>query len=91
MPEKHMECRLRLVKYMEAHPDDFSPFMEDDEKWDDYVPRMKTEREWGGQLEIVAASRLFQVRCCVVWCLGLTMDWVQAIAIGVGGDGRCPI
>lgn len=57
-----MECRRKIVEYMEAHPDHYSPFVEDDEPWDDYVPRMKREREWGGQLEIVAASRLFQVR-----------------------------
>lgn len=57
-----MECRQRLMDFIEAHPDDYSPFMEDDEAWADYIPRMKREREWGGQLEIVAASRLFQVR-----------------------------
>lgn len=64
-PEDHMRCRRKVVEYMEANPDDFAPFMEDDETWDDYVPRMKREREWGGHQEIVAASRLFKV--CERW------------------------
>lgn len=50
------------MEFIESHADDFRHFMEEDETWDDYVPRMKNEREWGGQHEIVAASRLFKVR-----------------------------
>lgn len=67
------------MEFMEANPDQYSPFVEDDEPWADYVPRMKREREWGGQLEIVAASRLFQVRCVDV--CGVARDGLGASGI----------
>ena len=77
-----MECRRKVMEFMEANPDDYLPFVEDDEPWADYVPRMKREREWGGQLEIVAASRLFQVRF-----VDVCVDVCGAARDGLGASG----
>ena len=63
--EDHGDIRQRILDFMEANEADFSPFVEDDETWADYVPRMRNEGEWGGQQELVAASRLFQVNIVI--------------------------
>ena len=36
----HISLRERTVAHMRANPDDFSPFVEDDETFDDYLERM---------------------------------------------------
>lgn len=64
-PKDHGEIRQLIVDFMEAQEDDFAPFVEDDEKWVDYVPRMRNEGEWGGQQEICAASRCFRVNVVI--------------------------
>lgn len=53
------------MKYVETNREDFEPFMEEDEKFDDYIFRMKREKEWGGYHELYAFSRLFQYNVCV--------------------------
>ena len=40
------------MMFMEQNRDDFEPFIEDDEKFDDYLNRMSWDKEWGGNLEI---------------------------------------
>lgn len=40
--------------------------MEDDEKFDDYLERMRGDAEWGGNQELVAASRLFKVTAWLI-------------------------
>lgn len=64
-PQDHGEIREHIVDFMEEHEDDFAPFVEDDEKWVDYVPRMRNEGEWGGQQEICAASRCFRINVVI--------------------------
>lgn len=49
------------MNFVEEHRDDFEPFMEEDEKFDDYMTRMRQERQWGGHHELYAASRLLKV------------------------------
>lgn len=57
--------RQHIVDFMEEHEEDFAPFVEDDEKWSDYVPRMRSEGQWGGQQEICAASRCFRINVVI--------------------------
>jgi OTU domain-containing protein 3 len=64
-PQDHGEIRQHIVDFMEEHEDEFAPFVEDDEKWVDYIPRMRTEGEWGGQQEICAASRCFRINVVI--------------------------
>jgi len=46
---------------IEAHADDYRWFVEEDEKFDDYVDRLRCDGEWGGQIELMACSRIFNV------------------------------
>ena len=36
----HRTLRARTVAHMQTYPDDFSPFIEDDEKFEGYLDRM---------------------------------------------------
>ncbi|KAG6622967.1 OTU domain-containing protein 3 [Phytophthora cinnamomi] len=58
---RHEEIRGKIVDYLEQHRDDFEPFMEDEEKFDRYCERMREDGTWGGNQELYAAARLFQV------------------------------
>ena len=54
-------CRKDIVKYITSNKDYFELFMEDDEKFDDYIDRMIQSGEWGGNHEIYAATQIYQV------------------------------
>jgi OTU-like cysteine protease len=56
---RHAEFRHSIVEYMCANRDNFEPFIEDDVPFDRYVSRMSKNCEWGGNLEIQAASMRF--------------------------------
>ena len=57
----HHRCRQEVMGYIEREKEHFSLFMEDDEAFEDYVGRLKTNGEWGGNQEIFAAARLYKV------------------------------
>ncbi|GLE11460.1 hypothetical protein PINS_up023892 [Pythium insidiosum] len=57
--QQHDEIRKRVVDYIESKRDDFEPFMEDEEKFENYCRRMREDGTWGGNQEIYAAARLF--------------------------------
>ncbi len=42
---------------MREQPEQYSPFIEDDEPWERYLARMKKDGTWAGHVEVVAASR----------------------------------
>ncbi|KAF9882319.1 OTU-like cysteine protease [Colletotrichum karsti] len=56
--------RRRAAEWMEAHPDDFAPFLE--EGLEGYVGKIRDTAEWGGQLELVALSGVYGVEIRVV-------------------------
>ncbi|KAH7461402.1 hypothetical protein PRNP1_001567 [Phytophthora ramorum] len=58
---RHEDIREKIVTYLEQHRDDFEPFMEDEEKFETYCERMREDGTWGGNQELYAAARLFQV------------------------------
>mmetsp|Transcript_23366 Transcript_23366/g.59917 ORF Transcript_23366/g.59917 Transcript_23366/m.59917 type:complete len:391 (-) Transcript_23366:303-1475(-) len=58
--ETHMELRARAVAYMRQRPDDFQPFIEDDEAFGDYLERMAQDGQWAGHLELQALSLLLR-------------------------------
>ena len=45
----HRKYRCDAIEYMEANQEDFIPFMEDDEKIDQYLANMMRDSIWGGQ------------------------------------------
>lgn len=64
----HEEVRSDVCDYMEEYKDDFKHFLVHDEEDDDedaadfetYVRNMRESGEWGGNLELVAAARLYR-------------------------------
>lgn len=62
---KHIEIRMKIVDYMEAHEELFKLFMEDDVKFEDYVAEMRQVGVWGGYQELYAAAQVFRVKVMV--------------------------
>jgi OTU domain-containing protein 3 len=66
--DKHEEVRSEVCDYMAAHEDDFSVFLvldeneqdEDAADFESYIAGMRELGEWGGNLELVAAARLYR-------------------------------
>lgn len=64
----HAEVRHEICDLLEAFEDEFKAFLvldenEDDEDGKDYEDYVATQREdgtWGGNLELVAAARLYR-------------------------------
>ncbi|KAI1820578.1 OTU domain-containing protein 6B [Xylaria intraflava] len=56
--------RRVATDYMESHPDDFAPFLE--EPLESYVPKIRDTAEWGGQLELLALASAYGVEIKVV-------------------------
>ncbi|KAI1084960.1 cysteine proteinase [Whalleya microplaca] len=56
--------RKAATDYMEAHADDFAPFLE--EPLDTYVPKIRDTAEWGGQLELMALANAYGVEIRVL-------------------------
>jgi OTU domain-containing protein 6 len=56
--------RRRATDYMEAHPDDFAPFLEEDLAG--YAARIRDTAEWGGQLELTALANAYGVEIKVL-------------------------
>ncbi|CAH0479167.1 unnamed protein product [Peronospora belbahrii] len=59
--QQHKQVRNKIIDYLEKHRNDFEPFMEDEEKFEKYCDRMRGDGTWGGNQELYAASRLFQM------------------------------
>ena len=64
----HEKYRLRVMEYVEAHEEEFGPFMsfgeseeEEDKDFESYCERMKTDAEWAGQVELIAAAQALAV------------------------------
>ena len=61
----HAELRERVCDYLERNADDFKPFVEDDEYWEQYLARMRREGTWAGNVEVQATARVLGRRICV--------------------------
>lgn len=66
---RHLEIRDDVVDYMEGHKDDFVVFLVLDDKdsndedaadFESYCNEMRNDGTWGGNLELVAASRMYR-------------------------------
>ena len=73
---RHEKVRSELCDYLEANEEEFKVFLilDDDDtdicNFKDYVSRMREDGEWGGDVEIVCASRLYRwVRSTRFWNL----------------------
>lgn len=59
--EHHARYRAQAIEYMRLNRPDFEFFVEDDEPWEDYLTRIASNREWGGNLELKALSDVLRV------------------------------
>lgn len=59
--EMHLEIRALAVEFMRRNPNDFQPFIEDDEDFAKYLKRMSESGTWGGNLELQALSIALEV------------------------------
>lgn len=57
--EPYQRVRSSAAAFMSSHPDDFAPFLE--EPLDAYVDKIRNTAEWGGQLELQAIARSYNV------------------------------
>lgn len=55
----YQNIRFATADFIANHPDDFSAFLE--EPLDAYVEKIKNTAEWGGQLELQAIARAFNI------------------------------
>lgn len=57
--ESYQMVRASAADFMLSHPDDFAPFLE--EPLDTYVTKIRNTAEWGGQLELQAIARSYNI------------------------------
>jgi OTU domain-containing protein 6 len=57
--EPYQRVRASAADFMSSHPDDFAPFLE--EPLDTYVTKIRDTAEWGGQLELQAIARSYNL------------------------------
>lgn len=57
----HRALRQRIVSHMKDHRDEYEPFVEDDEPFDNYIERMGEEGTWAGNMELQAGSQVLAV------------------------------
>lgn len=62
--EPYRVVRKAAAKYIEGHAHDFAPFLE--EPLEDYVRKVADTGEWGGQLELLALARTYNVPISVL-------------------------
>ena len=62
--EPYKQVRQAAAEYIEAHPNDFTPFLE--EPLDYYIYKIKNTGEWGGQLELMALAKRYNVAISVL-------------------------
>lgn len=66
--DRNADVRSEVCDFLEGHEEDFSVFLVLDEDEDDedaadfetYVYNMRQDGDWGGNLELVAAARLYR-------------------------------
>jgi OTU domain-containing protein 6 len=56
--------RRAAAAYMDSHPEDFAPFL--DEPLKSYTDKIRDTAEWGGQLELVALANTYNVQIAVI-------------------------
>ncbi|KEQ76558.1 cysteine proteinase [Aureobasidium namibiae CBS 147.97] len=62
--EPYRLVRHAAAEYIQAHPNDFTPFLE--EPLDYYIYKIKNTGEWGGQLELMALAKKYNVAISVL-------------------------
>ena len=61
----HKQLRALAADYMQEHEDEFKPFLGEEVDYSQYLQRIRTTAEWGGQLELSALAKGLS-RCIMV-------------------------
>ena len=80
--EGYRAVRVSAADFIEQHADDFAPFLEIPLK--DHVHRIRDTAEWGGQLELQAISRAYNVDLNLVQADGR----IEKIESGQGAGSK---
>ncbi|EGG14254.1 OTU domain-containing protein [Cavenderia fasciculata] len=66
-PEQHMKYRQNIVRFIGSNKEMFAPFIDEDENetFEEYVEEMQRNASWGGNVEIQAASLIYQVNIAI--------------------------
>jgi len=84
-PNNYANYRRQICDYIYHNREDFEPFIEDDEPFEEYIARMRRNATWGGHLEIQACSILYQVNITIHqinqprWELGFPGNAIKTI------------
>jgi OTU domain-containing protein 6 len=68
MPKDYKEARKSCAEFMKGHRDDFEAFLEED--FDTHVKNVEGTAEWGGQTEVLALGRAFNVKVNILQAEG---------------------
>lgn len=77
---QYQEVRSAAATFMASHPDDFSAFL--DEPLESYITKIRDTAEWGGQLELQAIARSYDIDINVLQADGR----VEKVTSGEGED-----
>ncbi|CZT22362.1 related to OTU domain-containing protein 6B [Ramularia collo-cygni] len=72
--------RSKAAEYIGQHQDDFVPFLE--EPLSDYLHKVRDTGEWGGQLELMALAKTYQID------INVLQDFGRVEKIEGGGTGK---
>jgi OTU domain-containing protein 6 len=61
---KYRVVRKTAARYIEGHPGEFAGFL--DEPLGTYVDKIRDTAEWGGQLELIALAKSYNIEICVL-------------------------
>ena len=61
----HSQIRQTIVSRLETAKDEFKEFITDEVSFLDYCAKMRIDGEWGGNLELLLASRIFKATILV--------------------------
>lgn len=64
----YRDVRIAAAEYMNAHTDDFAPFLE--EPIDSYIHKVRDTAEWGGHLELQAIAKAYNINIHVLQANG---------------------
>jgi len=64
-PSNYATYRKQICEFILYNRQDYEPFIEDDEPFDEYIARMRKNGTWGGHLEIQACSMAYQVNVTI--------------------------
>lgn len=61
---KYKVVRKTAARYIERHPNEFAGFL--DEPLGTYVHKIRDTAEWGGQVELIALAKSYNIEICVL-------------------------